>query len=64
VHGIGAGTDSNRLWAIFLYTSTAGVVLFLSLFRLLMAVKRPACFVAPGRDGGASLTHEQPLDQG
>lgn len=64
VHGIGAGTDSGRLWAIFLYTTTTGVVLFLSLFRLLMVIQRPARFVAPARDDGASLTREQPIDQG
>jgi sulfoxide reductase heme-binding subunit YedZ len=34
-HGIGAGSDSGRLWAIGLYLMTTAVVLFLSVYRML-----------------------------
>jgi hypothetical protein len=39
-HGIGAGSDSSRLWAIGLYLVTTAVVLYLSLYRLLHAGRR------------------------
>lgn len=46
VHGLGVGTDSARLWALFLYLTTTAVVLFLALFRLLMARYGPKPYVA------------------
>lgn len=33
VHGLGAGSDSSRPWAILLYIGTGSVILFLTIFR-------------------------------
>lgn len=35
LHGIGAGSDSGRPWAILLYTVTAAIIAFLTLYRIL-----------------------------
>jgi predicted ferric reductase len=40
LHGIGAGSDSSRPWAMLLYGSTTLVVVFLSLFRLFQRTAR------------------------
>lgn len=48
-HGIGAGSDSDRPWAITLYLASAGVVVFLSLYRLLTARGRKPAHGALGR---------------
>jgi sulfoxide reductase heme-binding subunit YedZ len=39
-HGVGAGSDSGRLWAIGLYLMTTAVVMFLSVYRLLRVGRR------------------------
>jgi predicted ferric reductase len=62
VHGIGAGTDTHQIWAAFLYLSTTGFVLFLSLFRVMLSVSGHGRFVAPPRTGSASLSNEPPID--
>ena len=36
-HGLGAGSDAHRPWAMLLYLISASVVVFLTLFRLLTA---------------------------
>ena len=64
VHGIGAGTDTRQLWALFLYLSTTAVVFFLTVYRLLMAIFSRRSLVAPVRSEGASLKREQLVDQG
>jgi sulfoxide reductase heme-binding subunit YedZ len=62
VHGIGAGSDSGRLWALFLYSSTTAAILFLTLFRLLMSIfARPTAIALP-RDQRPSLEWERPVD--
>lgn len=63
-HGIGAGTDSSHLWALFLYTFTAAIVLFLSLFRLLMARFRHARTATTAREGRRSSATEGVTNQG
>lgn len=64
MHGIGAGTDTHQIWAVFLYLSTTGVVLFLSLFRILTSISGRGRFVALPRGGNASLGCEPPADEG
>lgn len=64
VHGIGAGTDTHQIWAVLLYLSTTGIVLFLSFFRVFMSTSSWGWSVAPPRTGSASLGSEQPVDEG
>ena len=41
VHGLGAGTDSTTLWAGIMYWATGGVVLFLTVYRILVTRAQP-----------------------
>jgi predicted ferric reductase len=63
-HGIGAGSDSQHLWAIFLYLSTTATVLFLSFYRLAIAGLGRRAPVARPRRAGASLKSEERVEQG
>jgi predicted ferric reductase len=52
VHGLGAGSDAQRPWALLLYLATAGVVVFLTAFRLLrlpLPFGRPASVEGQGK---------------
>lgn len=49
VHGVGAGSDSGRPWAIVLYLATTATVVFLSLYRLLRIGRRAQPPVPPER---------------
>lgn len=55
VHGVGAGSDAMRPWAILLYAATAGVVLFLTLYRLLQVVTPRWWSIASRPEGRPSL---------
>jgi predicted ferric reductase len=42
IHGIASGTDSAQPWAVLLYWFTGGSVLFLTMYRIALAVPEPA----------------------
>src|SRR5690606_21299878 len=51
VHGIGAGSDTSRPWALLFYLATTAMVVFLALYRLLRAGRRGRPPVLPPRRG-------------
>lgn len=54
LHGVAAGTDTSRPWALSLYGATIGAVVVATVYRALTPPRRPTATTVSNNQGGSS----------